>query len=79
MLRWFHDGKQTYDIFSDFSQFLFRAAKLILRRGVRLSAGGPGGGARGAGPPRCAARKQRLIVAPLLMRRNPLTSSLRRC
>jgi len=37
-----------------------------------LSAGDPDSAAREVGPPRCAARKQRLIVAPLLMRRNPL-------
>jgi hypothetical protein len=23
LLRWFHDSEQTYDIFSDFSQFYF--------------------------------------------------------
>jgi hypothetical protein len=51
LLRWFfrsfHDGALTYNIFSDFGQFLFRAAKSIPWRGVRLSAGDPDRAAHG--------------------------------
>jgi len=30
LLRWFHDGEQTYDIFSDFGQFYFALQNRVL-------------------------------------------------